>query len=129
MYTGGTVFHAFIGESIDDIETCKKLLQKIAWNYEVPYFTLSPIFSICQNHGYIKGEYFSCPTCSEETEVYSRIVGYYRPVQNWNAGKKSEYHDRITFLGNSSEQRKEKIEQPITTGENVECETTTTTSG
>ena len=87
LYTGGTVFHAFIGESIDDVEVCKKLVRKIAENYEIPYFTISPTFSICSNHGYIKGEHFSCPNCSEETEVYSRIVGYYRPVQNWNNGK------------------------------------------
>lgn len=97
LYTGGTVFHAFIGEAIDDAETCKKLVQKIAINYELPYFTISPTFSICRLHGYIKGEHFSCPNCSEETEVYSRIVGYYRPVQNWNAGKKSEYAMRKLF--------------------------------
>lgn len=97
LYTGGTVFHAFIGESIDDVEVCKKLVRKIAENYEIPYFTISPTFSICSNHGYIKGEHFSCPNCSEETEVYSRIVGYYRPVQNWNNGKKSEFGFRKTY--------------------------------
>lgn len=103
LYTGGTVFHAFIGESIDDIETCKKLVRKIAENYEIPYFTLSPTFSICSNHGYIKGEHFACPTCSQETEVYSRIVGYYRPVQNWNNGKKSEFSVRKTYNINKPE--------------------------
>lgn len=97
MYTGGTVFHAFIGESIDDPQMCAKLIRKIAENYQIPYFTLSPTFSICKQHGYIKGEHFSCPNCSEETEVYSRIVGYYRPVQNWNAGKKSEFNRRKLF--------------------------------
>ncbi len=97
LYTGGTVFHAFIGEAIDDAEVCKNLVKKIATNYEIPYFTLSPVFSICQNHGYIKGEQFKCPTCSEETEVYARIVGYYRPVQNWNIGKKGEYKMRKTL--------------------------------
>jgi ribonucleoside-triphosphate reductase len=97
LYTGGTVFHAFIGESIDDVEVCKKLVRRIAENFEIPYFTISPTFSICSNHGYIKGEQFSCPNCSEETEVYSRIVGYYRPVQNWNNGKKSEFNLRKTF--------------------------------
>lgn len=97
LYTGGTVFHAFIGESIDDVEVCKKLIRKIAENYEIPYFTISPTFSICSNHGYLKGEHFSCPNCSEETEVYSRIVGYYRPVQNWNNGKKSEFSLRKTY--------------------------------
>ena len=94
LYTGGTVFHCFIGESIDDAETCKSLVKKIASNYEIPYFTISPTFSVCQRHGYLKGEQFSCPNCGEETEVYSRIVGYYRPVQNWNCGKKSEYRER-----------------------------------
>jgi ribonucleoside-triphosphate reductase len=97
LYTGGTVFHAFIGEAIDDPEVCKNLVRKIATNYEIPYFTLSPIFSICANHGYLKGEQFTCPTCSEETEVYARIVGYYRPVQNWNIGKKGEYKIRKQF--------------------------------
>jgi ribonucleoside-triphosphate reductase len=97
MYTGGTVFHAFIGEAIDDAETCKKLVRRIATNYEVPYFTISPTFSVCLRHGYLKGEQFSCPNCGEETEVYSRIVGYYRPVQNWNLGKKSEYHNRKLY--------------------------------
>ncbi|MCL2219596.1 MAG: ribonucleoside triphosphate reductase [Chitinispirillia bacterium] len=97
QYTGGTVFHAHIGESIDDVEVCKKLVRYIAYNYQIPYFTLSPTFSICPLHGYLKGEHFSCPTCSEETEVYARIVGYYRPVQNWNPGKKSEFGEREEF--------------------------------
>ena len=97
MYTGGTVFHGFIGESIDDVETCKKLARTIAENYEIPYFTITPTFSVCQLHGYLKGEQPSCPNCGEETEVYTRIVGYYRPVKNWNRGKKSEYGDRQTF--------------------------------
>ncbi|MDG5814347.1 ribonucleoside triphosphate reductase [Chitinispirillales bacterium ANBcel5] len=97
QYTGGTVFHAHIGESIDDIEVCKEMVKKIAYNYQIPYFTLSPVFSVCRNHGYLRGQHFSCPTCSEEAEVYARIVGYYRPVQNWNPGKKSEYKERIVF--------------------------------
>jgi ribonucleoside-triphosphate reductase len=97
MYTGGTVFHTFIGEAIDDVETCKNLVKKIATNYEIPYFTLSPTFSICHNHGYLKGEQAACPTCGAETEIYSRIVGYYRPVHNWNLGKKSEYMQRKTY--------------------------------
>ncbi|MDO5576233.1 MAG: ribonucleoside triphosphate reductase, partial [Fibrobacter sp.] len=108
LYTGGTVFHAFIGEAIDDAEVCKKLIRKIASNYEIPYFTISPTFSICRLHGYIKGEHFSCPNCSEETEVYSRIVGYYRPVQNWNAGKKSEYAMRKLFNYSSGEEVTQK---------------------
>ena len=97
MYTGGTVFHGLIGESIDDVETCKKLVRKIAEKYEIPYFTITPTFSVCQLHGYLKGEQTSCPNCGEETEVYTRIVGYYRPVKNWNHGKKSEYGERRTF--------------------------------
>jgi ribonucleoside-triphosphate reductase len=97
LYTGGTVFHAYIGESIDDAETCKKLVRSIAEGYEIPYFTISPTFSVCQRHGYLKGEHFSCPNCGEETEVYARIVGYYRPVQNWNQGKKSEYNNRKIY--------------------------------
>lgn len=97
MYTGGTVFHGLIGESIDDVETCKKLVRKIAEKYEIPYFTITPTFSVCQLHGYLKGEQPSCPNCGEETEVYTRIVGYYRPVKNWNHGKKSEYGERKTF--------------------------------
>ena len=97
LYTGGTVFHAYIGEAVDDPEMCKKLVRSIAENYEIPYFTISPTFSICQRHGYVKGEHFSCPSCGEETEVYARIVGYYRPVQNWNLGKKSEYHNRKLY--------------------------------
>ncbi len=97
LYTGGTVFHVFIGESIDDPDICGKLVKKIAENYQIPYFTITPTFSICKNHGYLKGEQFVCPNCSEETEVYSRIVGYYRPVQHWNPGKKSEFNHRKLF--------------------------------
>ncbi|HCT84328.1 MAG TPA: ribonucleoside triphosphate reductase [Candidatus Margulisbacteria bacterium] len=96
-YTGGTVLHAFLGENISDIETCKNLVKKIAYNFHLPYYTITPTFSICQDHGYISGEHFSCPTCGIESEVYSRIVGYYRPVQNWNKGKKSEYAIRQEF--------------------------------
>ena len=105
LYTGGTVFHAYIGEAIDDVETCKKLVRKIAGNYALPYFTISPTFSVCQRHGYLRGEQFACPSCGEEAEVYSRIVGYYRPVQNWNLGKKSEYHNRKIYKVDSSLKR------------------------
>ena len=97
LYTGGTVFHGFIGEAIPDNETVKDLVKKIAYNYKLPYFTITPTFSVCPKHGYIKGETFECPTCGEETEVYSRIVGYYRPVKNWNHGKKAEYFKRVTY--------------------------------
>ncbi len=97
QYTGGTVFHAFLGEAIDDVAVCRTLVRKIAENYSIPYFTISPTFSVCSAHGYLKGEHFSCPTCGGQAEVYSRIVGYYRPVQNWNLGKKSEYSERKSF--------------------------------
>jgi ribonucleoside-triphosphate reductase len=97
QYTGGTVFHAFLGEAIDDVAICKKLVRKVAENYSIPYFTISPTFSVCSMHGYLRGEHFACPNCGEQAEVYSRIVGYYRPVQNWNLGKKSEYGERKSF--------------------------------
>ena len=90
-FTGGTVFHGFLGEKISDWETCAKLVQTIASNFKVPYFTISPTYSICKNHGYLSGEESICPICNEETEVYSRITGYYRPIKHWNDGKQSEY--------------------------------------
>ncbi|AST56554.1 anaerobic ribonucleoside-triphosphate reductase [Thermoanaerobacterium thermosaccharolyticum] len=97
-YTGGTVFHGFLGESISDPSTCKELVKKIAYNYRLPYYTITPTFSICDNHGYISGEHFTCPQCGKECEVYSRVVGYYRPLQNWNEGKKKEFADRKEFV-------------------------------
>ncbi|NLD92974.1 MAG: ribonucleoside triphosphate reductase [Fibrobacter sp.] len=97
LYTGGTVFHAYLGESIDDYTVCRKLVQDIATNYKIPYFTISPTFAICESHGYLKGEQYTCPDCGEETEVYARIAGYYRPVQNWNPGKKEEFSERSVF--------------------------------
>jgi ribonucleoside-triphosphate reductase (formate) len=97
LYTGGTVFHAFVGEAIEDWRTCRSLVEKIARGYRIPYFTISPTFSVCPNHGYVSGEHFSCPTCSAETEVYSRIVGYYRSIRNWNAGKREEYGKRKNY--------------------------------
>lgn len=96
-YTGGTVFHGFLGESISDPDTCKALVKKIAYNYRLPYYTITPTFSICDNHGYISGEHFNCPQCGNECEVYSRVVGYYRPLQNWNEGKREEFSDRKEF--------------------------------
>ncbi|MGB9678492.1 MAG: ribonucleoside triphosphate reductase [Thermoanaerobacteraceae bacterium] len=96
-YTGGTVLHGFIGESISDINTCKTLVKKIAHNYKIPYYTITPTFSICEDHGYISGEHFECPYCGKECEVYSRVVGYYRPVQNWNEGKKKEFKQRKEY--------------------------------
>ncbi len=96
-YTGGTVLHGFIGESIKDPEVTKELVKKIAYGYKLPYFTITPTFSICTTHGRIAGEHFECPQCGKEAEVYSRIVGYYRPVQNWNKGKKAEFSDRHEY--------------------------------
>ncbi|WP_026486520.1 ribonucleoside triphosphate reductase [Caldanaerobius polysaccharolyticus] len=96
-YTGGTVLHGFIGERINDVETCKALVKKIAYNYRIPYYTITPTFSVCNDHGYISGEHFTCPYCGNDCEVYSRVVGYYRPVQCWNNGKKEEFKDRKEF--------------------------------
>ena len=97
LYTSGTVFHAFLGEKLPDWQSCARLVKKIASNYRLPYYSISPIYSICKNHGYIAGEAFTCPECGEEAEVYSRITGYYRPVKNWNDGKAQEYKDRKVY--------------------------------
>ncbi len=97
LYTSGTVFHAFLGEKLPDWEAAANLVRKIAENYRLPYYTISPTYSICRNHGYISGEHFICPECGESAEVYSRITGYYRPVQNWNAGKTEEYKARKEY--------------------------------
>ena len=97
LYTSGTVFHAFLGEKLPDWKAAANLVRKIALNYKLPYYTLSPTYSICKQHGYIAGEHFECPHCGEKTEVYSRITGYYRPVQNWNDGKAHEFKDRRTY--------------------------------
>ena len=96
-YTGGTVVHIFAGERLNDTATMKNLVRKICDNYRLPYFTFSPTFSVCPNHGYVKGEHATCPDCGEECEVYSRIVGYIRPVSQWNKGKKAEFTNRKTF--------------------------------
>ncbi len=97
LYTSGTVFHAFLGEKLPDWKAAATLVRKIAENYSLPYYTLSPTYSVCKNHGYLAGEQFTCPDCGENTEVYSRITGYYRPVQNWNDGKSQEYKDRLVY--------------------------------
>ena len=97
LYTSGTVFHAFLGEKMPDWASAADLVRKIANNYKLPYYTLSPTYTVCKNHGYISGEQFTCPECGEKTEVYSRITGYYRPVQNWNDGKTQEYNDRKVY--------------------------------
>ena len=97
LYTSGTVFHAFLGEKLPDWKSAATLVRKIAENYRLPYYTLSPTYSVCKNHGYITGEVYVCPDCGEKTEVYSRITGYYRPIQNWNDGKTQEYMDRREY--------------------------------
>ena len=97
LYTSGTVFHAFLGEKLPDWKAAAKLVRTIAENYKLPYYTLSPTYSICKEHGYLTGEHFTCPVCGEKAEVYSRITGYYRPVQNWNDGKTQEYKDRRLY--------------------------------
>ena len=97
LYTSGTVFHAFLGERLPDWKAAAALVRKIAENYKLPYYTLSPTYSVCRNHGYIAGEIGTCPECGEATEVYSRITGYYRPVKNWNDGKAQEYRDRRVY--------------------------------
>ncbi len=97
LYTGGTVLHGFLGEKVESIEACKSLIKKVMNNYRIPYFTVSPTFSICPEHGYIAGEQFECPYCQSTTEVWTRIVGYHRPVQSWNEGKREEFSDRVAF--------------------------------
>ncbi len=97
LYTSGTVFHAFLGERLSDWKSAALLVRKIAENYKLPYYTMSPTYSVCQKDGYISGEVWKCPKCGGETEVYSRITGYYRPVKNWNAGKSQEFKDRLTY--------------------------------
>ena len=108
-YTGGTVLHGFLGERIYDIESTKRLIRKIAENYSLPYFTLTPTFSICPVHGYLSGEHYTCPKCvvEQKTEVYSRVVGYIRPIQQWNGGKQEEFRDRKEFV--VKQKTKEKI--------------------
>ncbi len=97
LYTSGTVFHAFLGEKLPDWKAAASLVRKIAENYRLPYYTMSPTYSICKEHGYLAGEQFTCPHCGCKTEVYSRITGYYRPVQNWNDGKLQEYANRTEY--------------------------------
>ena len=97
LYTSGTVFHAYLGEKLPSWKSAANLVRTIADNYKLPYYSISPTYSVCKNHGYIAGEQFTCPDCGEKTEVYSRITGYYRPVQNWNDGKAQEYKDRVVY--------------------------------
>ena len=119
-YTSGTVFHAFLGEKLPDWKAAASLVRTIAQNYKLPYYTLSPTYSICKSHGYLSGEHFTCPICKQKAEVYSRITGYYRPVQNWNEGKLQEYKDRVTYDTGKSVLKKEPVSmRPV---ERVEAE-------
>ena len=97
LYTSGTVFHAFLGQKLPDWKAAATLVRKIAENYKLPYYTMSPTYSVCADHGYIAGEVYQCPVCGKTTEVYSRITGYYRPVQNWNDGKRAEFAARKVY--------------------------------
>jgi ribonucleoside-triphosphate reductase len=96
-YTGGTVLHIYLGERIEEIKTIKTLIKKIATNYRLPYFTLTPTFSVCPSDGYLNGKQEICPHCQKETEVYSRVVGYFRPIKQWNKGKQAEFGLRKSF--------------------------------
>ncbi len=114
LYTSGTVFHAFLGEKLPSWKAAANLVRKIAENYKLPYYTMSPTYSVCKNHGYIAGEHYSCPECKSRTEVYSRITGYYRPVQNWNDGKAQEYKDRLVYNIENSQLKKDgKVEAKV----------------
>ena len=98
LYTGGTVLHLYLGERIPDIEVAKNLIKRIFLRFKLPYISLTPTFSICQEHGYISGEHFTCPVCGKDAEVWSRVVGYLRPVQNYHKGKKEEYGERVKYV-------------------------------
>ncbi|MDE6063705.1 MAG: ribonucleoside triphosphate reductase, partial [Lachnospiraceae bacterium] len=139
LYTSGTVFHAFLGEKLPDWKAAANLVRTIAENYKLPYYTLSPTYSICKEHGYLVGEVKECPHCGQRTEIYSRITGYYRPVQNWNDGKLQEYANRTEYdIANSMLKRPmgaivtlsnyaEDVEVSVRTPENVKYLFTTKT--
>jgi ribonucleoside-triphosphate reductase len=97
LYTGGTVFHIFLGERLHSWESAAELIRKVSWGSRLPYFTLTPTFSVCPTHGYTSGEHKQCPTCGATCEVYSRVVGYLRPVDQWNDGKQAEFAIRRAF--------------------------------
>ena len=107
LYTSGTVFHCFLGQKLPSWQSCMNLVRKIAENYEIPYYTMSPTYSVCKEHGYLTGEVYECPHCHQATEVYSRITGYYRPIQNWNAGKTEEFKNRKEYVPEHSHLRAE----------------------
>ncbi len=115
LYTSGTVFHAFLGEKLPDWKAAATLVRKIAENYKPPYYTMSPTYSVCPDHGYLSGEQYTCPHCGKKTEVYSRITGYYRPVQNWNDGKAQEFKDRRTYdaIGSMRKHFSETVSDPV----------------
>ena len=121
LYTSGTVFHAFLGEKLPDWKAAANLIRTIAENYKLPYYTLSPTYSVCKNHGYIAGEVDKCPTCGEATEVYSRITGYYRPVKNWNDGKAQEYKDRLVYSPDKFNEKTPSEKTTTSTEEKCEC--------
>ncbi|MEI8143645.1 MAG: ribonucleoside triphosphate reductase [Candidatus Berkelbacteria bacterium] len=112
-YTGGTVIHLFVGEEIKDIESVKALVRTVCNNYRLPYFTITPTFSICPNHGYIAGKVMTCEKCGADNEVYSRIVGYIRPIQQWNAGKRAEFDDRTAYRFADAVAKSKKKEQGV----------------
>ncbi len=115
LYTSGTVFHAFLGEKLPDWEAASKLVRVVAENYKLPYYTLSPTYSICAEHGYITGEQYECPICGKKTEVYSRITGYYRPVQNWNDGKAQEFKNRKLYDLKSAVRKDKNVAAKVVT--------------
>ncbi|HEY8390317.1 MAG TPA: ribonucleoside triphosphate reductase [Clostridia bacterium] len=118
LYTGGTVLHLYLGEKVDDVQACKNLIRTIFSNSKMPYISLTPTFSVCPEHGYITGEHFKCPQCGADSEVWSRVVGYLRPVQNYNKGKKEEYLQRVKYVmpKNSDEIKKQIHNQNIAVG-------------
>ena len=128
LYTSGTVFHAFLGEKLPDWKAAASLVRKIAENYRLPYYTLSPTYSVCSDHGYIAGEHFTCPVCGHPAEVYSRITGYYRPVQNWNDGKLQEYKNRTVYQPETSVLKKDGSQPEKTGKEQANMEETTEAS-
>ena len=122
LYTSGTVFHTYLGEKLPDWKSAANLVRKIAENYRLPYYSISPTYSVCKNHGYIAGEVYTCPDCGEKTEVYSRITGYYRPVQNWNDGKSQEYKDRAVYDIKNSVLKRNGTEESVEITSECECE-------
>ena len=126
LYTSGTVFHTFLGEKLPDWKAAANLVRTIANNYKLPYYTLSPTYSVCKNHGYITGEVYTCPHCGEPTEVNSRITGYYRPVQNWNDGKAQEFKDRKEYSAKVAATRIEQMGEDLFKSEPASANTTFT---